>query len=164
MDVLRNYSGLEPHHQSSVSYESTGQCESAGQCGSMDQSSSASRFTTFRTIPPERVGLNGEYDHCGLSKRVSLSFSQNFQPDEIENLRITQRGAVVVLLGKVSSRRSLTRMVSIALGTRGAGDVEINGISIVQSFKLGVRAALGESSSELGSLSDRPRNRASYAC
>jgi len=124
MDVPRNFSGVEPHH------------ELQGSCGGESQLGLPPRFTTFRNIPPERVGLDGEYDHSGLAKRVSLRFSQSFEPSEIENLRIIQRGAVVVLLGKVSNRRSLSRMISVALGTSGAVDVEINGISVMQSFKL----------------------------
>ncbi|NJR58997.1 MAG: hypothetical protein HC769_09150 [Cyanobacteria bacterium CRU_2_1] len=60
-----------------------------------------STFTSlFKTIPPERVGLCGEYDHKGLAKRVSLAFSQNFRHSDIRDLRVNQRGAVVVLMGK----------------------------------------------------------------
>jgi hypothetical protein len=153
MDVLQNLSGLEQH------------CPSQTIHGAVEkQSQSAPRFTTFRTIPPERVGLDGEYDHGGLAKRVGLAFSQSFAPSEIEHLRIIQRGAVVVLLGKVSNRRSLTRMINIALATSGAVDVEINGISVVQSFKSSLRSGLAESAHEsTATRRDRYAKRASYA-
>lgn len=145
MDVPRNFSGVEPHH------------ESQGNCGDESQLGLPPRFTTFRNIPPERVGLEGEYDHSGLAKRVSLRFSQSFEPSEIENLRIIQRGAVVVLLGKVSNRRLLSRMISVALGTSGAVDVEINGISVMQSFKPGLRANFDEPNAELAATALRDR-------
>ncbi|MBD2056167.1 hypothetical protein H6F88_09065 [Oculatella sp. FACHB-28] len=154
MDVLRNFSGVEQHH------------ESQGSCGvENSQPNLAPRFTTFRNIPPERVGLNGEYDHGGLAKRVSLRFSQSFEATEIENLRIIQRGAVVVLLGKIPNRRLLTQMIAIALGTSGAVDVEINGISVVQSYKPNFRANLGDSmESSAGSRRDRHSNKSFQTC
>jgi hypothetical protein len=84
----------------------------------------------FRTIPPERVGLFGEYDHHGLAKRVSLAFSQNFEPCEIEKLRIRQRGAVVVLIGEIQSQWLLIKMVKLAMSTSGTADVEVNGVVV----------------------------------
>jgi hypothetical protein len=95
-----------------------------------------STFTPlFKTIPPERVGLFGEYDHKGLSKRVSLAFNQNFEPSEIRGLRINQRGAVVVLMGQISSQRLLIKLISVAMDVSGAVDVEINGISVAHRLK-----------------------------
>lgn len=90
----------------------------------------------FNSIPPERVGLNGEYDHNGLAKRVQLAFSLSFEAEEIENLRINQRGAVVVLIGDVPSQRLLNRLIRVAFNVKGATDVEVNGISIVKPYKL----------------------------
>ncbi|MBF2046323.1 MAG: phospholipid-binding protein [Leptolyngbya sp. IPPAS B-1204] len=89
----------------------------------------------FQTIPPERVGLQGEYDHHGLAKRVSLAFRQNFSSDEISNLRVTQRGAVVLLVGKIPNQRLLIRLVNVAMATAGTADVEVNGISVGYSLK-----------------------------
>lgn len=95
-----------------------------------------STFTSlFKTIPPERVGLFGEYDHKGLTKRVSLAFSQNFDPSETKTLRINQRGAVVVLVGKIPSQLLLIKLVNVAMGVSGAVDVEINGISVAHRLK-----------------------------
>lgn len=50
----------------------------------------------FRSIPPERIGLNGEYDHSGLAKRVDRSFRQQFLPEELAKLTVSQRGRVVI--------------------------------------------------------------------
>jgi hypothetical protein len=95
-----------------------------------------STFTPlFKTIPPERVGLFGEYDHKGLVKRVSLALSQNFEPSEIRGLRINQRGAVVVLVGQIPNQRLLIKLVNTIMDINGAVDVEINGVSVAHRLK-----------------------------
>lgn len=89
----------------------------------------------FGAIPPERIGLNGEYDHNGLAKRVSLEFSKTFEPDELENLKIAQRGTVVVLLGNVPSQEFLIKLVAVVMDVSGAVDVEINGVCVAQPLR-----------------------------
>lgn len=84
----------------------------------------------FKTIPPERVGLRGEYDHAGLAKRVSLALHQNLLSEEIGNVKVAQRGRVVVFSGKVSTHQVLHRMVAIALRVYGATDVETLAVSV----------------------------------
>ncbi|MDX2213645.1 MAG: hypothetical protein SFY66_10170 [Oculatellaceae cyanobacterium bins.114] len=86
----------------------------------------------FATIPPERVGLRGEYDYNGLSKRVRLMLEQQFTAEQIENLQIGQRGAVVLLRGEVHSRRLLNELVTVAIKVDGAVGVEVNGVSIYE--------------------------------
>lgn len=95
-----------------------------------------STFTSlFKSIPPERVGLFGEYDHKGLTKRVSLALNQSFDPSEIKSLRVSQRGAVVVLVGQISSQLLLIKLVNVTMAVSGAVDVEINGISVAHRLK-----------------------------
>lgn len=94
-----------------------------------------STHSLFQTIPPERVGLQGEYDHQGLVKRVSSAFQQNCEYSEIEQLRVSQRGDVVVIMGAISSQRLLIKLVNLAMSTPGAGDVEVNGISVGYGLK-----------------------------
>lgn len=84
----------------------------------------------FRTIPPERVGLNGEYDHSGLAKRVLQALKTRFAAKDLQGLRVMQRGKVVILLGSVASMELLKQCVSIAQRIEGAIDVEINGIRL----------------------------------
>lgn len=83
----------------------------------------------FATIPPERVGISGEYDHHGLAKRVQAALRQRFEA-EIHGLRITQRGAVVVVVGEIVSQRFLIRLVRLAMEINGTADVEVNGVSM----------------------------------
>lgn len=94
-----------------------------------------STVSWFGTIPPERVGLNGEYDHRGLAKRVSLVFRQQCSPVEIEQLRVSQRGAVVVLMGKIPERKLLVKLATLAMSVPGTADVEVNGVSVGYGLK-----------------------------
>jgi hypothetical protein len=75
------------------------------------------------TIPPERVGLNGEYDQSGLAKRVALAFDQDARFEAIETVYIAQTGGTVVLKGTVPSQDILNQLVLVANGVNGATDV-----------------------------------------
>ncbi|HTL88514.1 MAG TPA: phospholipid-binding protein [Leptolyngbya sp.] len=85
-------------------------------------------YSLLSTIPPERVGIDGEYDHSGLSKRVWQAFQNELSSDALKALRVTQRGKVVVLMGNLPTQTVLERLISIALTLEGAIDVEATGI------------------------------------
>lgn len=85
----------------------------------------------FKAIPPERVGLNGEYDHSGLAKRVIQMLRQRFLPQDVEQLRVTQRGAVVILSGRVPDHMVLDQMVEAAKNVMGTWNVEFYGVRLV---------------------------------
>ncbi|MBW4487961.1 MAG: phospholipid-binding protein [Trichocoleus desertorum ATA4-8-CV12] len=93
--------------------------------------SSVTRFALFQTIPPERIGLNGEYDHRGLAKRVQLAFQQTFTSEQIQSLAVSQRGRVVVLKGQVAESL-LKRLVEVAANIHGAADVEVYAVNAVE--------------------------------
>ncbi len=78
----------------------------------------------FSSSPPERIGVKGEYDYNGLAKRVSKCFSQFIQED-ISQLKVRQRGCVVILTGAVSSRTLLNQLVNLATSVEGTALVEI---------------------------------------
>jgi hypothetical protein len=90
------------------------------------------KLRLFASIPPERMGLNGEYDHDGLAKRVSLALEQRFSIDDLRALNVSQRGGVVVFYGWVSSRAMLEQMEAIAQSVHGATDVETVGVNLRQ--------------------------------
>lgn len=92
--------------------------------------SSAATSPSTQTIPPERVGLDGEYDESGLAKRVALAFDNDPQLDDIETLWVAQTGTTVVLKGKVSDRAILNKMVSVARGVDGAASVDTQQVEI----------------------------------
>ena len=85
-------------------------------------------YSLLSTIPPERVGLNGEYDHSGLAKRVWRSLQAELSAIELEALRVTQRGKVVVLMGSLTATTEIERLIAIALAVEGAISVETTGI------------------------------------
>ena len=84
----------------------------------------------FRMIPPERVGIRGEYDHYGLAKRVHLKFNQTLGKLAIANLLVLQRGRVVILHGQVASQDLLNQLVQLAMQVEGADHVELRGIVV----------------------------------
>ncbi len=96
----------------------------------------AQSIASFKRIPPERVGLDGEYDHSGLSKRVTAAFQQQFEASDIDQLRVLQRGRVIIFLGRISDWQLLTRLINVALEVYGASTVEIHGVMILDEMKV----------------------------
>ena len=85
----------------------------------------------FHTSPPERIGLSGEYDYNGLAKRVMHCFRQQVG-DEVSQLKVRQRGCVVILTGVIPSRRLLTRLVTLATKVEGAALVELYRVTFTE--------------------------------
>lgn len=83
-----------------------------------------------QTIPPERMGLNGEYDQSGLAKRVAQAFDANPDVADIETVYVAQLGTTVVLKGTVPSREIVNKLVTIAKGVKGATGVETNQVTV----------------------------------
>ncbi len=83
-----------------------------------------------QTIPPERMGLNGEYDQSGLAKRVALAFDQDPDLDDIESLWVAQTGSTVILKGQVPSQDILNKMVSVAHGVDGSTDIDTTEVDV----------------------------------
>ncbi|HEY9664129.1 MAG TPA: phospholipid-binding protein, partial [Allocoleopsis sp.] len=79
---------------------------------------------TEASIPPAKVGLNGEFDESGLAKRVALAFDEDPTLDDIDTLWVAQLSSKVVLKGKVPSQDLLNKMVSVAQGVNGATEVD----------------------------------------
>lgn len=86
--------------------------------------------TSAETIPPERLGLNGEYDQSGLAKRVALAFDEDSDFPDIDSLYVAQTGGTVVLKGSVPSQDVLDKAVQIAGGVTGATNVTTDQVTI----------------------------------
>jgi hypothetical protein len=86
--------------------------------------------TATQTIPPERLGLNGEYDQSGLAKRVALAYDEDPQLDDINTLWVAQMGSTIVLKGKVHSQEILRKMVSVARSVNGTSAVDTTEVTI----------------------------------
>lgn len=90
----------------------------------------AAAAAPVETIPPERVGLHGEYDDSGLAKRVALAFDNDPQLDDVGTLWVAQLTGKVVLKGKVPSQDYLNKAISIARGVDGATDVDASQVTV----------------------------------
>lgn len=82
------------------------------------------------SIPPERVGLSGEYDQSGLAKRVALAFDNDQDIDDIDTLYVAQTGSTVVLKGTVPSQQILNRMIATAQKVNGATSVDADQVTV----------------------------------
>lgn len=93
--------------------------------------SSGVQQSLFHSIPPERVGLQGEYDHHGLSKRVELALRQHFRFEDLGDWCVGQRGAVVLLQSSLNRQQLppdlLRRIAQVVLRVQGATSLEFNG-------------------------------------
>lgn len=85
---------------------------------------------SLEATPPERLGLNGEYDHNGLARRVRYQCGKSLGNETIEKLKIRQRGSVVVLYGCVPNRELLEKIVRVAIQAEGATSVELCGVEV----------------------------------
>ncbi len=96
----------------------------------------ATEASMFRSIPPERIGVQGEYDYNGLAKRVNFAIQQQFDESTAQFVRVLQRGAVVVLECKENkvAHAHLVHMASIAMTVEGTAGVEVNGSTIFPPY------------------------------
>ncbi|ESA33093.1 phospholipid-binding protein [Leptolyngbya sp. Heron Island J] len=103
----------------------------SGTCQIPDDSGS-DQCHWFVSIPPERIGLHGEFDYHGLSKRVSHCL--NAQADDaLGRLKVRQRGRVVVLSGQLGCAHQLSKVVNLALSIDGVDEVETRGIALIEA-------------------------------
>jgi len=91
---------------------------------------SGGETASAETVPPERMGFNGEYDQSGLAKRVALAFDENGQFDDVDSVYVAQTGGTVVLKGEAPSQEVINQMVEIARGVSGATDVNVDQVTV----------------------------------
>ncbi|MEO1404581.1 MAG: hypothetical protein AAFV72_25490 [Cyanobacteria bacterium J06635_1] len=78
----------------------------------------------FKTLPPERIGPDGEYDYYGLSKRVYQHLHDLVGASIMQGLKVRQRGRVILLSGYIPTVKLLEQLKQAALGVEGADAVE----------------------------------------
>ncbi|MBD1868335.1 hypothetical protein H6F88_06645 [Oculatella sp. FACHB-28] len=98
--------------------------------GGVAQAPATTRQSSTQSIPPERVGLDGQYDESGLAKRVAAAFDDDPSLDDIDTLYVAQTGGTVVLKGKAPSQQILSKMATVAKGVRGASAVDTSQVTI----------------------------------
>ncbi|NJO79186.1 MAG: phospholipid-binding protein [Cyanobacteria bacterium RM1_2_2] len=83
-----------------------------------------------QSIPPAKVGLNGEFDESGMAKRVALAFDEDPELDDIDTLWVAQLSSKVVLKGKVPNQQILNKMVAVASKVDGATEVDTSEVTV----------------------------------
>jgi osmotically-inducible protein OsmY len=78
---------------------------------------------TEKSIAPEKVGLDGEFDESGLAKRVAKALDDANISDAV-GLWVAQTGSVVVLKYNPDAEAVLEQAKQVALGVEGATDVQ----------------------------------------
>ncbi len=87
-------------------------------------------IAALSAIPPERVGLSGEYDYYGLAKRIKTSFHGQVGREAVKQLTVKQRGSAVILSGQVDTLDLLDQLVDLALHTEGTTHVEVHDVQV----------------------------------
>ncbi len=81
-------------------------------------------------VPPEKVGLDGNFDESGLAKRVAVAFDEDPMLDDVGTLWVAQLSSKVVLKGKVPTDDYLKKAVAIAGGVNGASEVDSSQVTV----------------------------------
>lgn len=76
-----------------------------------------------KSIPPEKVGLDGNFDESGLAKRVAKALDDANISDEV-GLWVAQTGSVVVLKYNPDAEEVLEHARQVALKVDGATNVQ----------------------------------------
>ncbi|MBL1174980.1 phospholipid-binding protein [Pantanalinema sp. GBBB05] len=76
-----------------------------------------------KSIPPEKVGLDGNFDESGLAKRVAKALDDANISDHV-GLWVAQTGSVVVLKYNPDAEGVLEQAKQIARNVDGATDVQ----------------------------------------
>ncbi len=74
-------------------------------------------------IPPEKVGLDGQFDESGLAKRVAQALDEANISDNV-GLWVAQTGSTVVLKYNSDAQSIISRAEQVAKGVDGATAVK----------------------------------------
>ena len=75
------------------------------------------------SIPPEKVGLDGQFDESGLAKRVAQALDEANISDDV-GLWVAQTGSTVVLKYNSDAESILNKAEQVARGVDGADSVQ----------------------------------------
>jgi len=82
------------------------------------------------TIPPERVGLDGQYDESGLAKRVAAAFDLDPETADLDSVWVAQLSGTVVLKGSVPSQADLDNLIAIADDVFGSTGIQTDEVTV----------------------------------
>jgi Tfp pilus assembly protein PilN len=76
------------------------------------------------------MGLEGEYDPCGLARRLAHALDQDAQLAQVKTLTLAQQGNSLALAGDIGSRQALEKIVTIARHLDGAHSVDVSQVQV----------------------------------
>ncbi|MEC4803354.1 MAG: BON domain-containing protein [Jaaginema sp. PMC 1079.18] len=77
--------------------------------------------TASSSYPPERIGVDGQFNQSGLAQRVSVALKKD---PALSNIWVAQTGTTVVLKGQVGSQALLDRAIALAQAEPGCTEVQ----------------------------------------
>ena len=81
-----------------------------------------SKAASDNDIPPEKVGIDGQFDESGLAKRVAQALDEAGISDSV-GLWVAQTGSTVVLKYNPDAESVLSKAEQVAKGVDGASAV-----------------------------------------
>lgn len=82
-----------------------------------------SKAASEKSIPAEKVGIDGNFDESGLAKRVAQALDDANISDNV-GLWVAQKGSTVVLKYNEDAKEVLAKAEQVAKGVEGASGVE----------------------------------------
>jgi hypothetical protein len=86
-------------------------------------------------IPPEYMGMEGEYDPLGLAKRVAHELDRRNDLQHIHTLQLAQQGSAIVFFGEIEDRDTLEAIIETASRVDGTRAVDVEDVTIRQTIK-----------------------------
>ena len=85
---------------------------------------------TATSIPPERIGLDGEYDASGLAKRVAQALAEDSIFNAVSTIYVAQNDSKIIFKGTVSDQAMLDRLLTLTETVPGVGNVDVSQVKI----------------------------------
>ena len=98
------------------------------------QLKSATNDLKLSVIPPERVGLKGEFSLSGIAQRVAKAYEQDPQISKISTLYVAQEDNAIVLSGTIPDADLLRRMKNIAMKVEGVEKIYTSQVAVQPEF------------------------------
>jgi hypothetical protein len=84
-------------------------------------------------IPPDCMGLEGEYDPFGLAKRVAQALDERPKTAQVSTLTLEQQGNTIIYDGQVADRQMLDAIVDVTRRIDGTHAIETDRVRVVNS-------------------------------
>lgn len=101
-----------------------------GMAGQYDRQLREKASVRGQPLPPDCMGLEGEYDPCGLAKRVAAALNDQQQLAELQTLTLAQKGSTIVYYGHVEDRQTLDKIIETTAQVDGTHAIDVDQVSV----------------------------------